>query len=312
MNNFFVDSIKKGNIEDIRKVAKSDLHNHAILGGNLNYIEKWAGVKVTHLNRKLSNIGEMEEWVQKNYLPLVKGNIGFEKSLEAAFVQAQQDGVKILEMSIDVYFRYNYEGAVGKLISRLKDLNSTFAPNVEFRPELGFNRSVSPDLLMEWFEPFLDFDYFRSIDLYGDELAQPIEKFKEIYNIAKSKGFKLKAHVGEFGDAYSIREAVEVLQLDEVQHGISAVNSIEVMKYLANNKIQLNICPSSNVLLSRVESYDVHPIRILYDNGVPVTINTDDVIVFGNGVSEEYLNMYKSGLFSAKELNEIRLLGLES
>lgn len=83
------------------------------------------------------------------------------------------------------------------------------------------------------------------------------------------------------------------------------------MKYLANNKIQLNICPSSNVLLSRVASYDVHPIRILYDNGVPVTINTDDVIVFGNSVSEEYLNLYNSGLFSAEELNEIRLAGLE-
>ena len=108
----------------------------------------------------------------------------------------------------------------------------------------------------------------------------------------------------------SVREAVEVLELDAVQHGIAAAGSPEVMKWLADNKIQLNICPTSNVILERVPSMKAHPIRILYDNGVKVTVNTDDVIFFDQGVSEEFFNLYRAGVMTAGELDEIRLNGL--
>jgi len=104
--------------------------------------------------------------------------------------------------------------------------------------------------------------------------------------------------------------AVEVLELDEVQHGIAAAQSQRVMNFLADHKIRLNICPTSNVKLSRVDSLKNHPIRKLFDNGVIVTINSDDVLVFGNSVSQEFLDLYTSGLFTAEELNEIRLNGL--
>lgn len=116
----------------------------------------------------------------------------------------------------------------------------------------------------------------------------------------------MNAHVGEFGDAESVREAVEILELDHVQHGIAAAYSKDVMKWLSRNNIQLNICPTSNVMLNRVSDYHVHPIRLLYDNGIRVTINTDDVLVFGKGVSEEYLKLYNAGLFTPIELDEIR------
>ena len=82
------------------------------------------------------------------------------------------------------------------------------------------------------------------------------------------------------------------------------------MKWLSDNKIQLNVCPTSNVLLSRVENYKVHPIRKLYDNGIKVTINTDDMLIFDQSVSEEFFNLYNAGVFNSTELNEIRKNGL--
>lgn len=121
----------------------------------------------------------------------------------------------------------------------------------------------------------------------------------------------MKAHVGEFGTAEVIKEAVEELELDQVQHGIAAVNSKSVMRWLCDNKIQLNVCPTSNIMLSRVEDYNVHPIRKLYDNGIKVTINTDDMIIFDQSVSQEFFNLYNAGLFNANELNEIRENGLD-
>ena len=307
----FIDALKNKNIEKIRRIPKTDLHNHAILGGNLSYFEILHGKKIDRLNNKINSIEEMESWVGKHFIPLIEGVNGFEKAIEAAFVQAKSDGVKVLQMSIDVYFRYHYNGSVDQLINVLKNIHMKFAPEIDFRPELGLNRSVSTDMLMEWFEPYMEHGYFKSIDLYGDEFAQPIKNFKKIYGLAKKKGLILKAHVGEFGEADSIQEAVEELELNQVQHGITAAKSMNIMKWLAENKIQLNICPTSNVMLNRVQNYKEHPIKTLYRNGVKVTINTDDVIVFNQGVSEEFVNLYENDVLTAEELDEIRKNGLK-
>ena len=128
--------------------------------------------------------------------------------------------------------------------------------------------------------------------------------------MAKDKGLGLKAHVGEWGSADDVWRAVEELHLDEVQHGIAAAGSPMVMRMLADNHIRLNVCPTSNVMLGRVDRLEVHPIRKLFDAGVEVTVNTDDVLVFGNGVSEEFLGLYQAKVFNAEELDVIRRAGL--
>ena len=70
--------------------------------------------------------------------------------------------------------------------------------------------------------------------------------------------------------------------------------------------------PESNIALKIVKSYKTHPIRILFDYGVKVTVNTDDVMLFNAGNSEQYLRLFKSGLLSAEELDLIRMNGLGS
>ncbi len=117
-------------------------------------------------------------------------------------------------------------------------------------------------------------------------------------------------HVGETGSARDVKRAVEVLGLSEVHHGIGASASLEVMKFLADNKIQVNVCPSSNVMLGFAKDYASHPIRILVENGVKVTINTDDLLIFNSSVENEYLLLYQAGALSAQQLDDIRLAGL--
>jgi adenosine deaminase len=102
-----------------------------------------------------------------------------------------------------------------------------------------------------------------------------------------------KAHVGEWGHADSVWRAVAELELDEVQRGIAAAKSPAAMRFLADNRVRLNICPTSNLMLSRVEYLASHPIRKLFDAGVRVTIKTDDMIMFGQSVSHEFLNLYR-------------------
>ena len=75
---------------------------------------------------------------------------------------------------------------------------------------------------------------------------------------------------------------------------------------------QLNVCLTSNLMLRRVKSFKEHPIRKLYDAGARVTVNTDDVLVFGRGVSEEFLALYECGLFTASEQDDICLNALST
>jgi adenosine deaminase len=119
-----------------------------------------------------------------------------------------------------------------------------------------------------------------------------------------------KAHIGEFSDAESIKKMIESFELNEVQHGITAVNSKEVINYLIKNKIQLNICPFSNISLGAIDNIKNHPIRHLFDSGVKLTINTDDLLFFDKSNSEQYYELIKNKMFTEKEIDRIRLNSL--
>jgi adenosine deaminase len=297
-------------LQAFRALPKSDLHNHCLLGGKRSVIEKYYGKRLSRFKAEKSGIGDLNHWIGKEMRPFFDLQGAFEKAVEAAFIQARHDGVTRLEMSIDVLFGRIFNVSADRIVDALKYYHQAVAPDIEFRPELGFPRNKSIRLLLSAFEPFLDFQYFKSVDLYDDEFAQPIANFKELYRFAKSQGMKCKAHAGEFGSADSVMEAVETLELDAVQHGIGAADSPVVMKWLSDHQIPLNVCPASNILMKRVRSYKTHPIRILFDHGVQVTINTDDALVFGVGVSEQFHHLFKAAVFTVEELDIIRRNGL--
>jgi adenosine deaminase len=299
-------------VDYFRRLPKSDLHNHSLLGGNRRFIERLSGHKMAPFRMHGSTIYALNDWIRDEFRPVFGIPGAFEKVVGAAFIQAKKDGVRILEMSLDAGFSDAFGISPEKIRDTFRFCHETIAPEIDFRPELGFARSRDPDYLMRCFERFIDLDFFCSIDLYDDEFARPPSAFLEIFRLAKSLGLRCKAHAGEFGSAASVRETAEILELDAIQHGISAAKDRQVMQWLADHRIPLNVCPASNIRLRRAASYATHPIRPLFVAGVIVTINTDDVVIFGNGVSEQYLKLYRSGAFSLEELETIRLYGLES
>jgi adenosine deaminase len=309
MTTTFQEALRAGDIRALRAIPKSDLHNHFFLGGNRALVSEWAGKDIAPLDHKLSGMAEMHEWVQARFSTLFAGAQGRLRAFEATLVQAKLDGVTRLETGETPWAITLYNGSATALTDAWRGVHARVAPDIEWIPQLDLAREVPVDIQARRLAPFLELGFWRSLDMSGDELAQPTAVFKSLYRKAKDAGLRLKAHVGEWGDADSVQRAVEELELDEVQHGIAAAQSKSVMKFLADNRIRLNICPTSNVLLGRVGSLVEHPIRKLYDAGVKVTVNTDDVLVFGQSVSDEFLNLYRAGLFSAAELDEIRQYG---
>lgn len=250
---------------------------------------------------------EMHTWVGDNLGnpdPKIRPRL-----FEAAFARAIDDGLTRYELGDDVW-AITLEASAENVTNILKRAHHRGAPAVDWIPQLGISRHCRIADLRRWLEPFLPLGFYRSLDLSGDEFAQPIENFKPLYRLARNNGLRLKAHVGEWGDADSVWKAVETLELDEVQHGIAAADSPAVMRFLADHRIRLNICPTSNLMLGRVESLATHPIRRLFDAGIRLTVNTDDMIMFGQSVSQEFLNLYRAGCLNEMELDEIRENGL--
>lgn len=310
MSSDFAAALEAGDVAALRAIPKADLHNHVTFGGNRDFVRERTGVDVAPLDHVLKSMDEMHEWAGKHISPAFKGLQGRMLGIEATFVQARLDGVTRLDGGEDVWAMTLWDRDVPRLTQALRDIHARVAPEIEWTPQMGLSRHCPIQYVMEWSAPFLELDFYQTVDLYADEFAQPIGVFKPVYRAAKAKGLRLRAHAGEWGTADDVWQAVEELELDEVQHGIAAASSPQVMRFLADNKIRLNVCPTSNVMLGRVESIASHPIRKLFDAGVIVTVNTDDALMFGIGVTDEYLSLYRAGVFTAEELDQIRLNGL--
>ncbi len=277
----FIDALMKYDNNKIKMVPKSDLHNHFILGGCREYIKQKTGFEIPFLNGVLSSMNDMHAWNSKYIGEHFDSKEMRTLLIEATFVQAKEDGVKVLEIGEDVWGLGEYfDNDIKQLIHIFQDANQRIAPEIELRLHIGLSRHCPINYSINSLEPFWGNKNFYSIDLYGDELAQPIENSIPIYKRAKKEGLRLKAHVGEWGTAEDVKRAVELLDLDEVQHGITASGSAQVIRFLIDNHIRLNITPTSNVKLGRIRGLQKHPIRELYRAGVNVTINSDDILIF--------------------------------
>ena len=309
----FTEALTTDNLTAIKAAPKTDVHSHAFLSTRRENAERWLGHPLTKPSLKMKGLEGMHAYIDEALAPHLEHCQGFEFIARSALDDAVEDGVVLLEMSFDIRLLKFYPEGLTELRAFIGGLTERYRDQIDLRPELGFARECADD--PEWTKlahEAIELGMYQSIDLYSHQEACAPEAVKPLYRKARDAGLKLKAHVGEFGGAEEVRRTVKVLDLDEVQHGIGAAESVEVMRWLSENQIRLNVCPTSNVMLDGVLDLASHPIRILFDNGVPVTINTDDLMIFGQSVSEEYRNLYQAGVFSAQELDDIRHASLEA
>lgn len=304
----FISALETNSLADIITTPKTDLHSHAGRGGHKSYIEEWANITITPPEQPFNSIDEMNSWLNDNIKPYCYGVNGYIKRVEAAFAQATADNIKHLALSFGIPETENL-GGIENFISIIDNLHKTFAPNTVFYPDIAIGYSLNE---LDKIDNLLDSGYFKGIDIcnYGKQFS--IAQLKFICRKVKSKNMKVKAHIGEFGGADDVFRYAEELELDEIQHGIAVSESLQIMNWLASHKIKLNVCPTSNVFLKACESYNNHPIRKLFDCGVIVTINTDDLLIFNSTVSEEFMKLYNCGLMTAEELNIIRENGFKT
>ena len=126
-----------------------------------------------------------------------------------------------------------------------------------------------------------------SFGIGGDEVGGPALALRDAFTYARDAGLRLTAHAGETDGPESIRAALEI-GAERIGHGIRAVDDADLMRRLREEQIPLEVCITSNVKTGAVASLDAHPVRRLYDAGVPITLNTDDPGVFETDLAWEF------------------------
>lgn len=153
-----------------------------------------------------------------------------------------------------------------------------------------FLRHLSEEAAFETLEQSLPFKHlFIGVGLDSSERGHPPEKFARVFQRCRELGLHLVAHAGEEGPPEYIVNALDILHVERIDHGVRCVEDPELVKRLAREGTALTVCPLSNIKLCVFGDMAQHNLKTLLDAGLKVTINSDDPAYFGGYVNQNYL-----------------------
>ena len=148
--------------------------------------------------------------------------------------------------------------------------------------------------------------------LGGTEAGHPPEWFVDAYALAREAGLHSVPHAGEVAGPESVWSAIRLLKAERIGHGVRSVEDQALVDHLREKQIPLEICPTSNLCLGVYPSYEAHPLRRFWDEGLYVTVNSDDPPMFNTDLVREYQVLAQHLGFTADELAQISLNGLRA
>jgi adenine deaminase len=166
-----------------------------------------------------------------------------------------------------------------------------------------FLRHLDEESAMKTLDQALKYkDWIKGVGLDSGERGNPPVKFARVYEKARAEGFLPVAHAGEDGPPEYIWEALDVLKVKRVDHGVRCLEDEKLVKRLASERIPLTVCPLSNLKLCVVKKMADHPLKRLLDAGIVASINSDDPAYFGGYVQENFIATQYALQLSEEEL----------
>lgn len=160
---------------------------------------------------------------------------------------------------------------------------------------LSFLRHLSEEQAQKTLDQALPFrDAFIAVGLDSSEVGHPPSKFQRVFDRARSEGFLTVAHAGEEGPPEYIWEALDLLKVERIDHGVRAFEDERLMRRLIDEQIPLTVCPLSNTKLCVFDDMSQHTILDMLERGVKVTVNSDDPAYFGGYVTENFHALQQS------------------
>ncbi len=283
----------------IRDLPKVELHLHlegAIpLNALLQLIEKYSGkgfITLPELEQKFTYtdfIHFLDIWYWKN---------SFIREYEDYQFISEQVALNLIEQNIryaEIYFSPSDFSKINskpqKIATAIRKGLDKYSERITINliPDLVRDNNPKIQLIEQLYE--VKDQGLIGIGLGGDEATYPPKLFIEVYHKAKKMGFNTTCHAGEAAGPDYIWQAIRDLNIDRIGHGTNAFKDPELVQYLIDNQIPIEMCPISNVRTSTVSSLKEHPIYNFYKNGMLVSVNTDDPKMFNTTLENEYVSL---------------------
>ncbi|ENU82898.1 adenosine deaminase [Acinetobacter sp. CIP 102082] len=176
-----------------------------------------------------------------------------------------------------------------------------------------FLRHLSEEKAFETLEQALPFkDEIIAVGLDSSEVGHPPAKFERVFAKAREAGFLIVAHAGEEGPPEYVWEALDLLKVNRIDHGVRSEEDKQLMARLIAEKMPLTVCPLSNLKLCVVNDMKEHNIRRLLQQGVHVTVNSDDPSYFGGYMNDNFIAIQQALDLSNEELKQLATNSFEA
>ncbi len=175
-------------------------------------------------------------------------------------------------------------------------------------------RHISPEISLKLADLTVAFKNKGVVgfDLAGAEEDFPAKRHKDAFGRVLANNINCTLHAGEAYGPESVHQAIHLCGAHRIGHGVRLVEDGDLLNYVNDHRIPLECCPSSNVQTKAVKRMADHPIRLFFDLGLRVTVNTDNRMVTNTTVSREYLVLHEQLGFSLEEIKELIIMGFKS
>jgi adenosine deaminase len=216
-----------------------------------------------------------------------------------------QDNVRHTEIFFDPQGHTDrgiaFETVLDGIERALKDAER--ALGITSRIILCFLRHLSAEDAMRTLDRAVPYrDRIVGVGLDSSEEGHPPAKFKAVFDRARAAGFRAVAHAGEEGPPDYIWSAMDDLKVERIDHGVRALEDPDLMLELARRRMPLTVCPLSNVRLCVYDDMTAHPLKMMLDRGLVVTVNSDDPAYFGGYVNDNYTAVRQALALTDEEL----------
>ena len=267
---------------DLRDLPKAELHIHlegAVRPATLEEFAAREGVSIAKSFADLNSF--VEVYMASTRVMTRRGD--YTRLVNEYCEDAARSGVRYAELEVSPAIGRHTVNAfheAADAASKQRD--------VVVRLVLGLGRVMPAEVKMTALDALKDVPGLVALGLGGPEEGFPAAPFADVFAEARRRGLRSAPHAGENGGPASVREVIDELGAERIQHGVRSIEDPALVALLAERGIGLAVCPTSNLLLGVVSSLDEHPLRQLWDAGVVVSVNTDDPGFFGCDLTGEY------------------------
>jgi adenine deaminase len=308
----------------IQKLPKAELHLH--IEGSLEPELMFQLAKRNNIKLPFKSVDEVRQAYQfhdlQSFLNIYYEGAGvllheqdFYDLTWAYLLRCQEDNIRHCEIFFDpqthttrdVPFKVIVDGISKALKDGHKKLHITSRLIMCFLRHLSLEEAQQT---LQQATPYLSL--IDGVGLDSSELGHPPSKFQKVFQHAQELGLKLVAHAGEEGPATYIWEAIEMLKVERIDHGVRCLEDEKLVEYLREKRIPLTVCPLSNIKLCVFESMQKHNLRQLMSHGLLVTLNSDDPAYFGGYLAENYLQCQQALNLTGDELKQLAINSFEA